>query len=42
MAVHEKVPVKKYEPILSFGEDAAARYDDSPRGNESETVAFLE
>ncbi len=34
--------MKNYEPVLSFGEEAAARYDDSPRGDESETVAFLE
>jgi SAM-dependent methyltransferase len=33
--------VKDYEPVLSFGEDVAAFYDDEPRGEESETVAFL-
>lgn len=41
-AAHEKVPVKNYEPVLSFCQDTVARYDDRPRGNESETVAFLE
>jgi hypothetical protein len=34
--------VKDYEPILSFGAEAAAAYDDEPRGDEAETVAFLE
>jgi SAM-dependent methyltransferase len=34
--------MKDYEPILSFGEDDAARYDDSSRGDEVPTVAFLE
>jgi SAM-dependent methyltransferase len=33
--------VKDYEPVLSFGEDVAAIYDDEPRGDEAETVAFL-
>ena len=28
--------------MTSFGEDAAQVYDDSPRGDEQETVAFLE
>ena len=31
-----------YEPITSFGEDAAEIYDASPRGDEAATVAFLE
>jgi SAM-dependent methyltransferase len=34
--------VDDYEPILSFGEEAAEAYDQSPRGDEAETVAFLE
>jgi SAM-dependent methyltransferase len=34
--------MKDYEPILSFGEDDAATYDDSNRGDEAATVAFLE
>ena len=34
--------MKDYEPILSFGEHDAATYDDSVRGDEDETVAFLE
>jgi hypothetical protein len=34
--------MKDYEPILSFGEDDAATYDDSSRGDEAATVAFLE
>jgi SAM-dependent methyltransferase len=34
--------VKDYEPIMSFGEDVAEGYDDAPRGDEDETVAFLE
>jgi SAM-dependent methyltransferase len=34
--------MKDYEPILSFGDDDAARYDDSSRGDEEATVAFLE
>src|SRR5215207_8854534 len=34
--------MKDYEPILSFGEADAATYDDSSRGDEEETVAFLE
>jgi SAM-dependent methyltransferase len=36
--------VENYEPILSFGEDAAEIYDavDANRGDELETVAFLE
>jgi hypothetical protein len=34
--------VKDYEPMASFDVDAAAIYDDTPRGDEPETVAFLE
>ncbi len=34
--------MKNYEPILSFGEDTAEIYDETPRGDERETVAFLE
>ncbi len=34
--------MKDYEPILSFGEADAATYDDSSRGDEEATVAFLE
>jgi SAM-dependent methyltransferase len=34
--------MKDYEPILSFGEETAEIYDDTPRGDEAETVAFLE
>ena len=34
--------MKDYEPILSFGEADAATYDDSSRGDEDATVAFLE
>jgi SAM-dependent methyltransferase len=34
--------MKDYEPILSFGEDTAEVYDQTPRGDEAETVAFLE
>ncbi len=30
-----------YEPIMSFGEEAASSYDDEVRGDEAETVAFL-
>jgi hypothetical protein len=34
--------VKDYEPVLSFGEEAAAEYDEGePRGDEAEAVAFL-
>jgi hypothetical protein len=33
--------VENYEPVLSFGEDVAARYDDAPRGDEDAAVAFL-
>jgi SAM-dependent methyltransferase len=31
-----------YEPSMSFGEDAAATYDDVPRGDEQAAVSFLE
>lgn len=34
--------MKNYEPVLSFGEDTASRYDDSPRGDEVVAVNFLE
>jgi hypothetical protein len=34
--------VKNYEPVMSFGEDVAERYDDTPRGDEAVAVAFLE
>ena len=34
--------MENYEPILSFGEDTAEIYDNSPRGDEVATVAFLE
>ena len=30
-----------FDPFLSFGDDVAATYDDSPRGDETESVAFL-
>jgi SAM-dependent methyltransferase len=30
-----------YEPVSSFGEEAAEIYDDTPRGDEDATVAFL-
>jgi SAM-dependent methyltransferase len=33
--------MKDYKPILSFGEADAAMYDDSSRGDEEETIAFL-
>jgi SAM-dependent methyltransferase len=33
--------MEQYEPAMSFGEDAAASYDDEPRGDEDEAVAFL-
>src|SRR4051812_34700142 len=32
----------RYEPVMSFGEEVAEVYDDVQRGDESETVAFLE
>ena len=34
--------MKNYEPVMSFGEDVAAMYDDHLRGDESATVAVLE
>ena len=34
--------MKNYEPVMSFGEDAAERHDDVKRGDEVEAVAFLE
>jgi SAM-dependent methyltransferase len=34
--------VKDFDPATSFGEDVAANYDDVPRGDEEETVCFLE
>ena len=34
--------MKDYEPVMSFGEDVARRYDDAPRGDEEQAVAFLE
>ncbi len=34
--------MENYEPGMSFNEDAAEIYDDEPRGDEVETVAFLE
>jgi len=34
--------MENYEPGLSFGEDAAAIYDNAGRGDEVATVAFLE
>ncbi len=30
-----------FDPATSFGPDVARRYDDDPRGDEAETVAFL-
>ncbi|MGI9253304.1 MAG: class I SAM-dependent DNA methyltransferase [Thermomicrobiales bacterium] len=33
--------IEGYRPVLSFGEDSAATYDRSPRGDEAETVEFL-
>ena len=33
--------VKGYQPMDSFGEDAADRYDAEPRGDELSTVALL-
>ena len=33
--------VQDYDPMLSFGEEAAALYDDEPRGDEAEAVRFL-
>jgi SAM-dependent methyltransferase len=36
-----EVPVKNYEPAMSFGEEVAAMYADVHRGDESDAVAFL-
>jgi SAM-dependent methyltransferase len=33
--------VENYEPAISFDQDVAASYDDAPRGDEQEAVAFL-
>jgi hypothetical protein len=33
--------VDDYEPVLSFDEEVAEGYDDGPRGDEAEAVAFL-
>jgi SAM-dependent methyltransferase len=34
--------MENYEPSMSFGDEAAATYEDHLRGDEEETVAFLE
>ena len=34
--------MKDYEPIRSFDEDTAEVYDQNLRGDEAETVTFLE
>ena len=34
--------MKDYEPAMSFGEEVAATYDDDLRGDEAETVDFME
>ncbi len=34
--------MKDYEPVMSFDEENAARYDSDVRGDETATVAFLE
>ena len=34
--------MEDYQPILSFGEEVAEIYDQTPRGDEPETIAFLE
>jgi len=34
--------VDDYEPVLSFGDEVAATYDDVLRGDEADTVAFFE
>ena len=34
--------MKGYEPVMSFGDDEAARYDTEKRGDEDAAVAFLE
>ena len=33
--------MKRYNPMLSFGKESAEHYDDTPRGDEAETVDFL-
>jgi SAM-dependent methyltransferase len=33
--------MEDYEPVMSFGDDVAAQYDDSLRGDEDGAVAFL-
>ncbi len=33
--------MERYEPRMSFGEDVAASYDETPRGDEAAAVAFL-
>ena len=33
--------MKNYTPIMTFGEEIAKEYDDRPRGDEEEAVAFL-
>jgi SAM-dependent methyltransferase len=38
----QEIRMKDYQPILSFGEEVAERYDDTLRGDEAETVAFFE
>ena len=34
--------MRGFDPMASFGEDVAATYDDSPRGDEAETVVCLQ
>lgn len=34
--------MRGFDPFQAFGEEVAETYDDSPRGDEAETVAFLE
>ena len=34
--------MKDFDPMKSFGDDTAASYDDSLRGDEAETVSCLE
>jgi SAM-dependent methyltransferase len=41
LAPRQAVPVDGFDPATSFGPDVARRYDDDPRGDEAETVAFL-
>jgi SAM-dependent methyltransferase len=35
------IVIHGFDPFRSFGDDVAATYDDSPRGDEAESVAFL-